>query len=409
MAKVDELDLVRKTREQCYAGSRVFRAETGELGVFDPDWARIVNARNFSDLILPDRFVDVLRKRRSCPVSWADLRTDWSACLKRLAGPVGMLPIAERMDGELEQVLNEKIDLNALVQRVTSRALIPTIIDGLPPQDSACVKADQDFKNDRLLQTEPVPGGLGKELRSAWIQMRSGWAVRREIRRRLRDPGRRPGDMTDPVVRRYSDLGMDRAADAVTTVLTAIAGPPGAAAIGLVYCYCEHPEFAERIDAEMRAISLADLVKDPKVSAPFSNQFIKEVLRLWSPPLFMTRPVRTELEVDGHKLKPGQRYTLSLFLVHHDPLSWSAPELFDPDRWQENRRGSSKMRKGAFCPFGWAPKSCIGANMGINQMLIWLHLLATRYRIRPASSERPTLKRAAVILPVEYYGCVVRR
>jgi len=404
MAEVEELDLVRKLREQCYAGRRVFKLDSGELGVFDPEWSRIINVRNYSGLLMPDRFVDVLRRRTSRPVLWGELRTDWSACLKRFAEPAGMLPVAERMSRELDAVLGQTLDFNELIQRITSRALIPVIIDGLRPRDFAQVAADQDFKNNRLLQIDPAPASFRKELHSIWVQIQSGLAVRREIRRRLRDPQRTPGDMTDPVVRRYADLGMDRAVEAVTTVLTAIAGPPGAAAIGVVYSYLKYPEFATRIDAELKSSGLEELLESPRANAPFCNAFIKEVLRLWSPPLFMTRPVRTQLEIDQHQLEPGQRFTLSLFLMHHDPESWEAPESFDPDRWGEQRQ-----RKGAYCPFGFAPKSCVGANVGVQQLLIWLYLISNHYQLCPDSDGHHVLKRSAITLPVNFIGQLRRR
>ena len=55
-------------------------------------------------------------------------------------------------------------------------------------------------------------------------------------------------------------------------------------------------------------------------------RFVKEVLRIWSSPPVVTRPVRTDLSLDGIKLCPGQQYTISAYMLHHDDRDWHDPE-----------------------------------------------------------------------------------
>lgn len=405
---VEALELVEKTRDKCFSGPRIFWAMNQELGVFDPEWSRRINALNYEDVTLPDRFVDVIRNRTSPAVNWNELRTTWTQCLGELSSTTAVTRMKNHMLQLVQAKLNQTIDLNASIQEVTSRALIPIVIDGLPDKDLEKVCADQDYKLKRLLQTKPLPSTFREEWHSIIVQMRSGFAVRRELKRRLKDPQRRFHDMTTPLLTRFNELGMDRAADAVTTVLTAIAGPPGASAIGTVYEYIRHPNHAHRINQELSSLSIEELVNNPKQHAQFSLQFIKETLRLWSPPLFMTRPVRTTMEISGHTVQRGQRYTLSPYLLHHDPESWEQPEHFDPSRWDAENIESSKTRKGAYAPFGWAPKSCIGSKLGTIQLLLWLHLLANDIKVL-SSAKSHTIKLAAITLPVNFQGQLTQR
>lgn len=406
--KIEALELVEKTRDKCFSGPRVFWAMNEELGVFDPDWARTVNLENYEDVTLPDRFVDVIRNRTSPPVNWNELRSTWTLCLRELSSPAAIGRMKQHMQQLVAAKQGQTIDLNAAIQEITSRALIPIVIDGMPEKDLRRVHEDQDYKLTRLLQTEPLPSSFSKEMGSIMIQIRSGFAVRREIKRRLRDPQRRFGDMTDVILPRFNELGMDRAADAVTTVLTAIAGPPGASAIGTIYEYIRHPHYAERINQELGGHAIEEIMANPKQRAEFTLQFIKEALRLWSPPLFMTRPVRVDMEIAGHKVQAGQRYTLSPYLLHHDPESWDDPESFRPERWDEDQIAHSKSRKGAYVPFGWAPKSCIGSNLGTHQLLVWLYLLANHFQVQSTAREH-TIKLAAVTLPMDFIGRFVAR
>src|SRR6185369_12016031 len=138
-------------------------------------------------------------------------------------------------------------------------------------------------------------------------------------------------DLTDPVVDLLPELGMDRAVDSVTAILTAIAGPPGSAAACLIYELTRRPDWAARMTAELAPLAPGELAS-PRI-APVTYRFVKEVLRVWSPPLFLSRPVRTDMDLGHECLKTGQRYLVSPYLIHHDPHQWKDPETFDPDRW----------------------------------------------------------------------------
>lgn len=213
-------------------------------------------------------------------------------------------------------------------------------------------------------------------------QFRAGLAVRAEIRGRARGTRPRHYDLTDLVVDLLDRLRADRAAEAVTTVLTAIAGPPGAAAASPVYELVRHPRWVATIAAEMSGVDDAEFVATPQNTAPLTARFVREVLRLWSPPLFLTRMVRKEIAVPDGVLLPGQHYLLSPYMIHHDPRNWPDPDIFDPDRWLPDNTG----RRAAgthYLPFGFAPMSCIGAGMGLVVLMLLCRLLRTRYRIEP--------------------------
>lgn len=401
-----ELEFVREMRARKAAEGGVFWHTDDVLAVFDAEAAQKINALNFADLTLPDKLADLLRGKSGEPVSWRQVRAAWMTQLRHLSGPESVSRLADRMSALLDERLDRPIDLVWAAQEVTTQSLVPIVVAGLSRADTARIVRDQALKLRRLLALEAMREGAWKEIRAILVQVSAGSVVRRELRGRAK--GRRPrqADLTDPVVELLPELGMDRAVDSVTAVLTAIAGPPGAAAACLLYELTRRPDWAERIAAELAPLAPGDL-HNTRV-APVANRFVKETLRLWSPPLFLSRPVRTDIELGQACLKTGQRYFVSPFLIHHDPQQFQDPEVFDPDRWlPDAERGPCSSA--SYVPFGWAPTTCIGAALGTSQLMLLCQLLSTRYRVQVAEPEAVRMALSAVAVPVNFHGTITRR
>lgn len=406
-APLEELKVVRELRARSYAEGGVFWIRDGELAVFDPHAAQRVNAANFGDLILPDKLADVLRGRTSEPISWKQVRAVWMAQLRRISDAEGIAQLAARMSRLFDERLDRPRDLVWAVQEVCTRALIPVVITGISARDTRHILRDQTLKLARLLTLEAEPETFWKTLRFTWAQVSAGSVARRELKGRAKGSRPRQLDLTDPVVDLLPELGMDRAVDAVTTVLTAISGPPGSAAASLVFELTHRPDWAARLTAELAPLSPGDLYEAPNEAAPVTHRFVKEVLRLWSPPVLMSRPVRTDIDLDEAHLETGQRYLLSTLFIHRDPRHWKDPEVFDPDRWLSGAENGPCRH--AYVPFGWSPRSCIGASLGTTQLILLCHLLCTRYEIRLAEPDPSRMALAAVPLPLDFQGTIRRR
>jgi cytochrome P450 len=404
----EEVDFVREMRTRSHAEGSIFWANDNELAIFDPELSQKINAINFGDLTLPDKLADVVRRRQGDPVSWIQVRSAMSSQLRHLSDAAGIGRLDASMRKLIDERLDQELDLTWAAQQVCTRAILPAVIAGIPPADETRILRDQHFKLARLVRTRSDGDSVWKEIRSIWIQISAGNVVRRELRGRAR--GRRPRqlDLTDPMVDLLPVLGVDRAVDAVTSVLTAIAGPPGAAAASLLYELTRRPDWAERLTAELAPLAPEQLHGTPVQSAPVTYRFVKEVLRMWSPPLFLSRLVRTPIDLEKAKLDPGQRYLQSTYLMHHDPRHWKEPDTFDPDRWLSGSE-HGPCPHSSYAPFGWAPKSCIGAGLGTTQLIVLCHLFLTRYRVQVEEPESVRMMLAAVPLPLGFRGTISRR
>jgi cytochrome P450 len=397
---VDEPELLRELRARSLAEGGVFRTAQGDLAVFDPELAQRVNAANYADLTLPDKLTDLLRGRSGDPVSWKQVRVAWTAQMRKLSDAEGIEQLAGRMTGLLDERLGRPLDLTGMAQEISIRSLLPVVVTGLSPAGEARIL--------KRVLPHPAPRSFWSRMRLTLIQVRSGQVLRRELRGRA--AGRKPHqpDLTDPIVDLLPALGMDRAVDKVNAVLVAISIPPGSAAACLLYELARRPDWAARLTEELSGVPPARLYGAPVQAAPVTHRFVKEILRLWSSPLLLGREARTEIDLGTEPLRTGQQYLLSPYILHRDPRHWKDPEAFDPDRWLADAKGGPCPHS-SYVPFGWSPTTCIGAGLGTTQLILWCHLLCTRYRLQAEDPGSVRMTLGAAPLPARFRGTITRR
>lgn len=405
---VVEVEFMRKFRDRRREKGPIFLTEENILAVFDARVAQRLEAANYADLTMLDGWSDVIRGRPSEPVTWNQLRSGWSGQMRTLTGVDSLRQLAQRMDHLLSAETGRQQDLVWLAERVSIESLVPAIIGGLKPA------AHRRVVREVLSKVAFVLSDIDAHRNPRWhkwtmvaCQVIAGIEVRRELKGRASGKRARQPDLTDAVVDLIPTLGIGRAVDAVTALLTAITGSPGAAAACLLYELNRQHEWRARLEAELAAVSLEQLCESPMRVAPLTGRFVKEILRMWGSPI-MIRTVRTDIDQDQISLKAGQEYAISPFLVHHDDTDWSDPETFDPDRWLADGR-RAQCPHGSYVPFGWAPKSCIGANLGMAQLVLLTHLMCTRYRLQVPEPERAKMAVASVVRPMDFNGAVLRR
>jgi cytochrome P450 len=409
MQQVAATEMMEGVRRRRREEGPIYWFDTDLLAVFDAQTAQRLDAANFSDLTLLDGFTDVVLGRQSEPVTWNRLRSAWSTQMRELCRPEGLRALAGRMQALLDTEGSVPQDLVWLAERLTTASLVPVILGGLKPAALArVIRSVHGVIGFVFSDVEPPRSPRRQQLALMLNQLVAGLTVRRELFGRRR--GRRPRqlDLADPVVDMIPELGIGRAVDVVTSLLIAITGSPGAVAACLLFELSRQHEWRERIEAEFAALAPDALHQSPTRAAPLTTRFVKEVMRLWGSPSVVIRDVRTDIELGDVSLKTGQRYMLSPYMLHNDGTYWNDPDVFDPDRWlSEAPRG--KCPHGAYVPFGWAPKSCVGANLGLAQLVLLAHLLSTRYRIRLPAEHQASMIFASVVRPMDFFGAIVRR
>jgi cytochrome P450 len=102
---------------------------------------------------------------------------------------------------------------------------------------------------------------------------------------------------------------------------------------------------------------------------------LEEAMRLYPPAPIVTRQAGSTQELGGKTVPAGANIVIPIFAVHRHRRLWNDPDRFDPERFMPERR--SKMLRTQFMPFGFGPRTCIGASFA---MMEGVAILATLIR-----------------------------
>ena len=169
------------------------------------------------------------------------------------------------------------------------------------------------------------------------------------------------------------------------------------------YCYynlSKNPGALARIRAEHNSVLGTDLSKaGPAVSAdphllnkiPYTNAVIKETLRLFPP----ASSIRQGLEGVDLVDEEGNHYPTANCMVHilhltmqRDPRYFVRPNEFLPERWLVGPEDPLYPKvKGAWRPFEYGPRNCIGQLLVMLDVKVALALTVREFDIKPAYEE----------------------
>ncbi|KAH6651577.1 AflN/verA/monooxygenase [Truncatella angustata] len=174
----------------------------------------------------------------------------------------------------------------------------------------------------------------------------------------------------------------------------------------LLYCYyllSANQGALDRVMAEHNEIFGHDadkaheaIYQDPQRlnQLPYTVAVIKEVLRIF-PPAAPMRRGRAGAEIVDEE---GRRYPTegcnvwtSTMAIHNDPRWWEDADDFKPERWLVGAEDPLYPVKGAWLPFYWGPKSCIGQTLVMLELRIALVMTLRELTITPAYEEWDSL------------------
>lgn len=122
---------------------------------------------------------------------------------------------------------------------------------------------------------------------------------------------------------------------------------------------------------------------------PYTVAIIKETLRLWPPassvrigePGFFIHHDGKQYPTDGFMIWP------MVYAMQHDPKFWPSPNSFLPERWLVNEGDPLYPIKGAWRPFEFGPRNCIGQELAMVESKIILALMLRQFDVRTVYDE----------------------
>ncbi len=155
-----------------------------------------------------------------------------------------------------------------------------------------------------------------------------------------------------------------------------------------IYMLAEAPFERDRVEEELATVLAAE--PDPVKwldAMPFTRAVFEEALRLYPPaPSINREPVETDRYQDL-VLQKGAQVLVMPWTVHRHRKLWDNPDAFIPARFHPENR--DKIDRFQYLPFGAGPRVCIGATFAMQEAVIALAVLLSRYRFDSVAETNP--------------------
>ncbi|MEA3015902.1 MAG: hypothetical protein QOI38_624 [Sphingomonadales bacterium] len=378
----------------------MLRSADGSLGIFEPSLSLKVDAANAEKLEVPASPFDGAGGR---PIAWSDVRDLLQEQSRRLNAPVHLARIHREMRAAIAMQAGSRVDLSLLVARAVSQPLIEIVIDADAPASQRALLAHQEVRLRRQLDAVRGEAPRFRAILDYWIELRAGRAIAREMRRRRRGKAPPREDFAEALLEMSARLGPTRINYLVMTLLAAVSTAPGAVAACILIEMLRRTEWRGRIRAEFEALDASRLYSDPAPRLPDTVRFIKEAMRLWPFPLVTRRVAKQDIEIGDVRVAAGDTYDLSAYAMHRLPEFWDRPEQFDPDRWKEPR---SRSARGCYVPYGFGPRTCVGAAIGQSQLILFCELAACAFDFEICAGHEPEIGTNVLAIPRDFVGIV---
>ena len=205
-----------------------------------------------------------------------------------------------------------------------------------------------------------------------------------------RDGDRVPSDFLTLLLRAEGPDGLTRAEieDNIITFIGAGHETTARALGWTLYCLAEAPWERERIEQEIDTV----LAREPDPvkwldAMPLTRAAFEEALRLYPPaPSINREPVETDHYKDL-ELPKGAQVLVMPWTVHRHRKLWEAPDAFMPERFHPENR--DRIDRYQYLPFGAGPRVCIGASFAMQEAIIALAVMLSRFRFETVPETRP--------------------
>ncbi|WP_163272421.1 cytochrome P450 [Chelativorans alearense] len=155
-----------------------------------------------------------------------------------------------------------------------------------------------------------------------------------------------------------------------------------------LYCLANLPEERARIEAEIDAVlaSEPDPVKWLDLM-PLARAAFEEAMRLYPPAPSINREAIHGDTYADLEIPKGMQVLVMPWTVHRHRKLWDDPEAYRPSRFHpENREQIGRFQ---YLPFGAGPRVCIGATFAMQEAVIAMAVLMSRYRFDLLPETKP--------------------
>jgi len=299
-----------------------------------------------------------------------------------------MVFYAERLlqtwqDGEVRDVHQ---DMMQLTLNIVTKTLFNVDMTGAAAQTIAqTLEVAMEWFSSRrkqaFLPLTGLPTPINRRYKQALQTLDQTIYALIQQRRQSRDD---PGDLLSLLLQAQDEDGSrmsDRQLrDELTTLILAGHETTANALSWVWMLLAQNPTVESKLVSELQAVlgdrsaTLADL---PQLR--YTEQIIKEVLRLYPPLFSLARSPLQDCELGGYHIPAGYILLFSPWVMHRSARYFNNPLHFQPERWEHDLE--KQLPKGIYFPFGDGPRVCMGKSFALMEAVLLLATLAQKCQL----------------------------
>lgn len=179
--------------------------------------------------------------------------------------------------------------------------------------------------------------------------------------------------------------------DQVVTLIGAGFDTTAASLAWMLWCAASEPGVWQRLRAEADDV-MGDVEQVDEAGLrrlEFADAVMHETLRLHPAGVVSPRETVVDVRIGDHVLRAGTLVLWSAHLAGRDPVAWSEPLRFDPDRWQAVDDERRAVQRAAWVPFGRGARNCIGFALAQMELTLVIARLARRLDVTTGGAPIP--------------------
>ncbi len=256
--------------------------------------------------------------------------------------------------------------------------------------------------NDRINSYNPIWGRLFKtNARRELAARQELFAIIESIIAEHGDQGEDQGDLLSMLLAARDDEGnpmsKQQLRDEVITLFIAGHETTANALAWAFYLVAQDPAVEARLLQELALLQGKPPTMAELAQLPYSEQVIKEAMRLYPPAGGVTRQPIHDIELGGYPIAKGSTIAISTYVMHHDPALYPDPDRFDPDRFTPENE--AKLPKYAYLPFGGGPRVCIGNSFAMMEARLILATVLQRFSLHLAPGQKVRAQQVFTLRP----------
>ncbi|WP_299773562.1 cytochrome P450 [uncultured Tateyamaria sp.] len=153
-----------------------------------------------------------------------------------------------------------------------------------------------------------------------------------------------------------------------------------------MYLVAFDPAVQDRARAEAQSVLQGRAARGDDIQhLPFIRQIIDEALRLYPPAGMVSRTAMANDVLGGREIRKGDTCIIPIYAVHRSKLLWDNPDAFRPERFADRK----SVDRYTYLPFGDGPRICIGASFALQEAVIILATVLSRFKFVPVAGKNP--------------------